>query len=163
MTCGLRMKSDIRLTQNNPEVISVYLSAVYKCRNTQCDCFVSFFLLFFQLYCCHLVHTRWHKIAGITKSANQRKVWVRQLSLFYFCDSLGDYLNCVVILNLTLLLQWPIHVQTLWNSLFVHMPQSFVVVVFLFIFSDKANSQLLLSRLEDLLFLGDPVKDIQGC
>lgn len=54
-----------------------------------------------------------HEMAQITRSHNRRKDWVRQLSPFYFCDSLGDYLNCVVILNLTMPSQWPVYVQSL--------------------------------------------------
>lgn len=34
---------------------------------------------------------------------NHRKEWVGQFGVFYFWDSLDDYLNSVVILNLTLL------------------------------------------------------------
>lgn len=124
-------------------------------------------------FCCNVATlctrdgTNNERTKGITRSANRRKEWVRQLSLFYFGDSLGDYLNCVVILNLTMASQWPVHVQSLLvidvELPFLSLCRNIFFVVFVFNFYGQANLQLFLSRLEDLLFLGDPVKDIQGC
>lgn len=73
----------------------------------------------------------------------------------------------MVILNLTMASQWPVHVQSLLvldvELPFLSLCRNVFFVVFVFNFYGQANLQLFLSRLEDLLFLGDPVKDIQGC